>query len=306
MTLRPFGKTGINVSPIGLGTWAIGGDEWGPSDDDVSIGVIREAVARGATLIDTADVYGAGHSEELIARALSPADETIIVSKVGWDIYSDSSAAGGSETRYDDAYIDHAFAESQRRLGRNVIDVYLLHDPTVDVLRDPAPLAKLRAIREAGGIRWLGVSVGNEEEALVAIDQGIDVLEVPFNLVRDWARQRVLPLCAERGIAAIVREPLERGLLTGKYGQDATFAEGDHRGGKGAAWLASAQPAVERLTAVARDRNAKPAQVALAYCLAQPGASLAIVGARTLEQLTSNLAAVDVQLTEDELSRLQA
>jgi len=306
MTLRPFGKTGIKVSPIGLGTWAIGGDEWGPSDDAVSIDVIREAVARGVTLIDTADVYGAGHSEELVARALSPTDDVILVSKVGWDIYSDSSTAGGSGTRYDGAYIDHAFAESRRRLGRDVIDVYLLHDPTVDVLRDPAPLDKLRAIREVGGIRWLGVSVGSEEDAMVAIEQDIDVVELPFNLVRDWARHRVLPLCAERGIAAIVREPLERGLLTGKYGQNATFGAGDHRAEKGAAWLASAQPALERLTAVARDRGVMPAQVALAYCLSQPGASLAIVGARTVEQLTSNLAASDVQLTEDELSRLQA
>jgi aryl-alcohol dehydrogenase-like predicted oxidoreductase len=306
MTLRPFGSTGIDVSPIGLGTWAIGGDEWGPSDDAVSIRVIREAIDRGVNLIDTADVYGAGHSEELIARALTPTDDVTIVSKVGWDIYSDSSAAGGSGTRYDDAYIDRAFAETKRRLGRDVIDVYLLHDPTVDVLRDPAPLAKLRAIREAGGIRWLGVSVGSEEEALVAIEQGIDVIELPFNLVRDWARHRVLPRCAERGIAAIVREPLERGLLTGKYGEDATFAEGDHRAGKGAAWLASARPGLAKLTAVARDRGAAPAQVALGYCLAQPGVSLAIVGARTIEQLTSNLAAADVQLTEDELRRLQA
>lgn len=289
-----------------MGTWAIGGDEWGPSNDDVSISVIREAIDRGVNLIDTADVYGAGHSEGLIARALTPADDVTIVSKVGWDIYSDSSTAGGSGTRYDDDYIDRAFAESRRRLARDVIDVYLLHDPTVEVLRDPAPLAKLRAIREAGAIRWLGVSIASEEEALVAIEQEIDVIELPFNLVRDWARQCVLPLCAERGIAAIVREPLESGLLTGKYGADATFAEGDHRAGKGAAWLASARPALERLTGVARDRGLAPAQVALAYCLAQPGVSLAIVGARTVEQLASNLAAADVQLTEDELSRLQA
>jgi aryl-alcohol dehydrogenase-like predicted oxidoreductase len=306
MTLRPFGMTGIDVSPIGLGTWAIGGDEWGPSDDAVSIDVIREAIDQGVTLIDTADVYGAGHSEVLIARALTAADDVAIVSKVGWDIYSDGSTAGGSGTRYDDAYIDRAFAETRRRLRREVIDVYLLHDPTVDVLRDPAPLAKLRAIREAGGIRWLGVSIGSEEEALVAIERGIDVIELPFNLVRDWARHRVLPLCAERGIAVIAREPLERGLLTGKYREDATFPLGDHRAGKGAAWLASARPALAKLIAIARDRGVDPSQVALAYCLAQPGVSLAITGTRSREQLTSNLAAADVQLTEHELRRLQA
>lgn len=304
MKRRQFGKTGIEVSAIGLGTWAIGGDEWGPSDDAVSIAVIRQAVDRGVTLIDTADVYGAGHSEMLIKEALTPADNVVIVSKVGWDIYSPSSAAGGSGTRYDDAYIDRAFAESRRRLSRDVIDVYLLHDPSVEVLRHPGPLNKLRSLRDAGQIRWLGVSIGSEAEALVAIEKEIDVLELPFNLVRDWARRQVLPRCEERGIAVIVREPLERGLLSGKYGMDATFPEGDHRAGKGKLWLAAARPAIDRLATVAADRRLSPAQIALAYGLAQPAVSVVIVGARTVDQLATNLAAADVELTGEELRRL--
>ncbi|MDQ2943907.1 MAG: aldo/keto reductase, partial [Candidatus Dormibacteraeota bacterium] len=208
--------------------------------------------------------------------------------------------------RYDDEYIDRALAETRRRLGRDIVDVYLLHDPTVEVLRARDPLAKLREIREAGRIRWIGVSITTEEEALTAIEQDIDVLELPFNLVRDWARLRVLPEAADREIAVIVREPLERGLLTGKYRTDATFAEGDHRGGKGKDWLASAVPALEKLRVIARERETPVSRVALAYCLAQPGVSVVIVGSKTIEQLANNIGAVDLQLSEAEVRQLHA
>jgi aryl-alcohol dehydrogenase-like predicted oxidoreductase len=305
MRYRKLGRTGLEVSVIGLGTWSMGGDEWGPSDDQVSIDVLRAAVRAGVNVIDTADVYGLGHSEKLVAEAIPADSDVVVITKGGWDIYTDPPVVGGARRRYEADYLEYAVAQSQERLGRKRLDVYLLHNPTRADLAEHRPVETLRRLQAAGVIGVVGASVGSEDDARAAIEAGIDVIEVPFNLVRSWASS-VFAEAAAKQVAVVTREPLERGLLTGKYGPDAVFPEGDHRNDKGADWLRAAQPHVARVRAVAEARGCAPAQVAIAYPLSYPEVSSVFLGARTTAQLSTNVAAADVELTGSERDQLEA
>lgn len=305
MQPRPFGRTGRSVSPLGLGTWAMGGDEWGPSDDRRSLGVLRAAIDNGVSLIDTADVYGLGHSEELIGQVVPDRSGVVVVTKVGWDIVTEPRVVGGSRRRYDPPYLERAVADSLRRLRRATVDVLLLHNPTRADLTDGEALEMLRRLRARGDLRWIGASVGSEDDALAALEQEIEVLEVPFNLVRNWARG-LADRVRETGVALIAREPFERGLLTGKYGPDSIFPEGDHRGGKGRDWLMAAMPAAERVRRVAEQRGIAPSAVALGYPLAHPFVATSICGARSVEQLLANIEAASTPLSQAELRELEA
>lgn len=303
---RPLGRTGLQVSALGLGTWAMGGDEWGPSDEQQSLEILRATMAAGVTLIDTADVYGSGHSEELVGEAVPDGSGTTVVTKVGWDIYSEPHVVGGSRRRYDAPYIEHAFAESCRRLQRDRLDVYLLHNPTKADIEQGTGLATLRRLQETGRVRWIGASVGSEEDGKAAIDAGIDVLEVPFNVVRSWAARLLLPAAAARGVGLIAREPLERGLLTGKYGPDAQFAAGDHRRDKGPDWLLASQPHLRKVQGIADRHGCPPAHIAIAYPLSYPTVATTVAGARSMAQLTANMAGAATRLSALERSELEA
>lgn len=301
METRRLGRSGPTVSVLGLGTWAMGGDEWGPSDDQRSLEVLRAAVDQGITLIDTADVYGLGHSEELIAEAL-PADAPVrIITKAGWDIYTDPPVVGGAQRRYDAEYLDHAFEESRLRLRRPTVDVFLLHNPDAGDLASPELHATLRRFKEGGLARWVGVSVGSQEDAMAAIAANVDIVMLPFNAVRSWARH-VLDAATAAGVGLIGREPFERGLLTGSYGPDARFAAGDHRAEKGEAWLAGAQPAAARVRTVAERRGITMPEVAVGYPLSHGAIGSVVAGARSVQQLTENVAAAATRLPDAEVA----
>ena len=304
MRYRRLGTDGPVVSEVGLGTWSMGGDEWGASDDQISLDVLRAAVGAGVTMIDTADVYGLGHSEELIAEAVPADSEVVVVTKGGWDIYTDPPVVGGARRRYDAPYLEHAVTSSLKRLNRCQLDVYLLHNPTAEDLRRDRPFQTLSRLRKTGLLRWVGASVGSEADARAALDAGVHVLEVPLNLARRWAAG-VLEEARSRGVAILAREPLERGLLTGKYLRNPVFPEGDHRAGKGSEWIEAARGPAERVATMAKKAGCPAAQIAIAYPLSFPAVTSAVVGARTVAQLETNLQAVQVQLGESERTWLE-
>jgi aryl-alcohol dehydrogenase-like predicted oxidoreductase len=304
MEVRRFGQTGRMVSSLGLGTWQMGGDEWGPRDDQRSLDILRSAIAHGITLIDTADVYGMGHSEELIGEAVPIEVGALVVTKVGWDIYTDPPVVGGARQRYDASYLEHAAAESRRRLRRDRLDVCLLHNPTRPDLEDGSALRAMRELQARGWMSWIGASVGSEDDARAALEAGVDVLQVPFNVVRKWALV-ILPIAQTGGVAVIAREPFERGLLTGRYGPDATFPAGDHRAGKGRDWLLAAQPGASRVTELAARRDVPPTAIALAYGLSRPEVAATVAGATSVDQLLSNIEGARLRLTPAEMRALE-
>jgi aryl-alcohol dehydrogenase-like predicted oxidoreductase len=291
---RALGRTGLRVPAVGFGAWGIGGaagsiPAYGHTDDDVSRAVLRHAVARGVAFFDTADCYGDGHSERLLGEALAPVrDRVVLATKAGL-------RDAGRVHDCSPAHLRAALSGSLRRLGTDHVDVFLLHDPTPDDLRDPDVAATLRALRHDGWCRAVGASVKSPADVALAVEAlGADVVEVNFSLADQRVRALgMLELCAWHGVGVIARTPLCFGFLTGAVPADAAFGAGDHR----ARW----SPAQRRRWAEAPARFARllaadgvaatPAQQALRFCLAYGAVSTTIPGMLTVEQVDENAAA---------------
>jgi aryl-alcohol dehydrogenase-like predicted oxidoreductase len=310
MRTRPLGTTGFNVSEIAIGTWAFGGDEWGAADDAGAVATIRAAVAAGVTLVDTADVYGYGHSEELVAKALGSASDVLVCSKAGNDIYETPRQAGGGPKRFSAAYLDRAVEGSLRRLRRDAVDIYLLHNPGLDVLAEDEAMGALRAARDAGRVRCVGASVYTAAEGRAAIEVGrAEVLMITHNLISHGESLELLAIADAHGCAVVARSVLANGLLTGKYDASSTFGADDHRSHRGADWLASAAGKIDAIRPIAERHGIALRDLALAYALSDPRFASVVVGARSQAQLGDNLAAaalapLDVAVASD-LARLE-
>ena len=311
MRMRPLGTTGLDVSEIAIGTWAFGGDEWGAPDDAGAIATIRDAVAAGVTLIDTADVYGYGRSEELVAEALAgSASDVIVCSKAGNDIYDTPRQAGGGPKRFSASYLERAVEGSLRRLRRDAVDIYLLHNPSLDVLVEDEAMGALRAARAAGRVRFVGASVYTAAEGRAAIELGqADVVMITHNLINHEESNRLLAAAAARGCAVIARSVLANGLLTGKYDAGSSFAADDHRSHRGAEWLASAVARIDGILPIAERHDLALRDLALVYALSDPRLASVVIGARSEAQLNENLAAAALAPLDDavasDLARLE-
>lgn len=302
MEYRELGNTGLRVSVVGFGAWAIGGSGWGPVDDAVSLRALEEAIDLGVTLIDTADAYGPRHSEELVAKVLSGRrDRLVVATKVGNDFYQEPR-----RKNFEPAYVRFAVEQSLSRLGTDYIDIYQLHNPSEEVIRRGDTFAALDGLKAEGKIRFWGVSIGPDSEGMAAMASGNPAsLQVVYNLLRQEPARELFPQARARGVGIIARVPLASGLLTGKFGPDATFPPGDHRGNWKPEQLRANLERVEGLRFLARGRTL--AQAALRFAIADPAVSVVIPGAKTAEQVRENVAALDVPaLTDEELERARA
>ncbi len=294
MNLRPLGRTGLNVSEIGFGAWAIGGS-WGPSDDETSLSALRTAVAAGVTFIDTADVYGDGRSERLVGTVLRDHPELTVATKAGRRL--DPHTADGY------ADLEPFIDRSLRNLGVEAIDLLQLHCPPTDVYYRPDVFEALDGLVHAGKIKHYGVSVERVEEALKAIEfPGVETVQVIFNTFRQRPTELFFPQAMARNVGVIVRVPLASGLLTGKFTHDTKFEADDHRrfNRHGEAFdvgeTFAGVPYEVGLEAVEELRHLVPkgvtmAQFALRWILMFPAVSTVIAGARTPSQAIDNAAA---------------
>ena len=304
METRRLGKTDLQVSVVGLGTWALGGDFFGAVDDDQSVRAIQAAVDSGINLVDTAPAYGAGHAEEVVGRALEGRrDRVVVATKVG------VLREGGEFIRnLKPESIRKEIDDSLRRLRVDVIDLYQVHWPDTDTPLEDS-LEELARIREAGKFRYLGVSnFGPELMDRAAAVTEIVSLQPHYSLLRRDIERDALPYCRERGLGVLSYGTLAGGILTGKFREIPKFEEGDRRGDfydffKEPVW-SRVQGLLDVLGTIADERGRTTAQVAVRWAVQQPGITTALVGAKTPEQARSNAEAGDWELSADELRRI--
>lgn len=224
MRKRPLGKTTLQVSELALGTWGLSGDGYGPVSEVEVDRVIDRALAVGIDLFDTADVYGRGEMERRLGKRLKDAGATYVVTKIGTDL------EGLPPTkRFDPAYLRTAFERSQERLARDVVDVVLLHNPTVAAMRAKEPLAYLKELKEAGKIRAFGVSAGSADVARSALRDEVDVIEIAYNAFLPGDLHEVAVDVSESGAGVLARSVLAHGLLAGQWSSEREFYPNDHR-----------------------------------------------------------------------------
>jgi len=305
MHYRSLGRTGLKVSSISFGAWAIGGT-WGEVDDADSMRALHRAVEKGVNFFDTADVYGDGRSEKLLARLKKETKETItIATKAGRRIMPPSKEA------YSRANLTSFVERSLQNLGSETIDLLQLHGPPPDVYYMPEVFGVLDDLARAGKIRFYGVSVERVEEALMAIEYpALQSIQIIFNAFRQRPAELFFAEAKRREVGVIVRLPLSSGMLTGKMSRSTKFAEGDHRlfNRDGAAFDKGETfsgvdydvglEAVDELRALV-PAGVSMAQWALRWILMHDAVTCAIPGAKRPEQVDDNAAAADLPPLSD-------
>ncbi|RPJ24132.1 MAG: aldo/keto reductase [Chloroflexi bacterium] len=313
MQYRELGRTGWSVSTISFGTWAIGGT-WGDVKDEESLAALRRALDLGVNFFDTADGYGDGHSEQLLARLRKERSEPFyIATKIGRGL--DPHVAAGYTKENLTAFVER----SLKNLEVEALDLLQLHCPPTEVYYMPEVFDALDELLKAGKLRHYGVSVEKVEEALKAIEYpNVQTVQIIFNIFRQRPLDLFFGEAQRRKVGILARVPLSSGMLTGKMTQKSTFQEDDHRqfNRQGAAFdrgetfsgldYEIGLQAVEELRALVPGGMSMP-QMALRWILMAPAVTCAIPGAKRPEQVEENVKAADLPaLSEETMTQVRA
>lgn len=304
MKYRTLGKTGLRVSTIGLGTMVHAG-HFGPMKDSESLSAIETALDLGVNFIDTSDAYGAGYSESQLGQALKGKRDQVIIATKGGNVMVGPNRG---KRIFEPDYISRVMDESLQRLQIDTIDLYQLHNPTVEVIERGAVWEVLERAKQAGKIRHYGVSINSMEEGIAAVKDGrAETIQVEYNLLAQEPAEKIFPLAHQANIGIIARVPLRRGILTGKMtvADEQRFTGEDLRARsfKGAA-LAKELAKAEELRFLVHSAEKTLGQVAIAFCIAHPAVSVVIPGARNAEQMRENGAAAEIEITTADLARI--
>jgi aryl-alcohol dehydrogenase-like predicted oxidoreductase len=307
MQTRQFGKTDMQITPLGLGTWAIGGKDWGSQDDQESIHTIQRAIDLGINWIDTAPAYGLGHSEQIVGKAIKGRpDQPYIFTKCSlvWDDQGEITSSLKADS------IRREIEGSLKRLNVDVIDLYQIHwpNPEEEIEEGWSILAKLQ---QEGKVRAIGVSNFNVEQ-IQRIQKIAPTasLQSPYSLLRREIEKDILPLCEQEHIAVIVYSPMESGLLSGTITKERIekLPEEDwrrHSPEFNEPRLSHNQKLVDLLTEISYPHNVPAGAVAIAWTLHNPAVTGAIVGARQPAQIEDLLIAAEFRLSESEMDQIK-
>jgi aryl-alcohol dehydrogenase-like predicted oxidoreductase len=307
MKYRKLGSKGPIVSTVGFGAWGISGRDWGKTDDKSSKKAIHAALDAGVTFIDTADVYGFGHSEELIRQVLDERPDKhkiVIASKAGNNFYPYIGQEHRTTPFNNDYSVKHlvfAVEQSLKRLNIDALDILQLHSPGLDILEKDEPWLALEQLKKSGKIKHAGWSVQSFGEVTQAHilelhHQLIDIIQVRYNLLERTAEEILFPMALKYGTGVIVRIPLLFGLLSGKFNNTTTFGDNDHR-------RLNLSP--EKLTAYMKDYDSykplfdkypdlTPVQISLRFCISNPACHVVIPGGKTPKQVYENVVASEL------------
>lgn len=311
LQMRLLGRTGLKISEIGFGAWGIGGGYtiagrgigYGTTDDAISLAALQRAFELGVNFVDTADAYGAGHSEELIGKAIKLSPRRVhVATKVG-TVRRDPEASIKDFSRN---YIKVACNRSLERLGVTIIDLYQLHNPPLAVIENNEIWDTLRELKDTSKIAHYGISVGSPQEGILAIEKGeAETVQVIYNLLDREAAKDLFAVAERKSVGIIARSPLVSGLLAGKIAPSHRFAENDHR--KDAYPPDKLEPLLQRVETFRflETGGRTLGQAALRFSLAHPAVSVVIPGIKTPAQAEENVHAAFVKnLSEDELKRI--
>ena len=320
MQMRKLGNTEFQISPIGLGAWAMGGGGWtfgwGPQDDNESIAAIHRALELGINWIDTAAVYGLGRSEQVVARALaevSSSDRPLVFTKCSlvWD------ERGNISHNLEPASLRNEVESSLKRLRIETIDLYQIHWPNFTGGESPsggieAAWETLTEMRQTGKVRYIGVSNFNTRE-LERVGQIAPVSshQPPYSMLRRGVEDEILPYCGAHNIGVIVYSPMQSGLLSGTMTRDriAALPKDDWRLTKAPEFqeprLSRNLRLVEQLRTIGKRHGRSPGEVAIAWTLRRPEVTAAIVGARRPGQVEGFIGAAEFRLSKEELDEIQ-
>lgn len=300
METRKLGKSEIEITPIIMGTWQAGKKMWAGIEDTETIKAIRNAFDYGITTIDTAEVYGDGHSEQIVAKALSDVrDQVIYATKVF-----------ANHLKYEQ--VIEACNNSLKNLQTDYIDLYQIHWPAGTWNSEIVPIEEtmkaLNYLKQQGKIRSIGVSNFSRTQLEEACQYGqIDSLQPPYSLFWRHIEKETLPYCVENNISILAYSSLAQGILTGKFGANPQFAENDHRA-KNKLFQPQHWPRVQKalseLRPFADKYNCTLGQLAIAWLIAQPNTN-AIVGARNAEQVKGNAQASHLKISQEDLAKIE-
>jgi aryl-alcohol dehydrogenase-like predicted oxidoreductase len=314
MRVRTLGKTGIKVSEVGFGAWAIGGPAelgglavgWGEADDSDSTRALEAAFDEGINFYDTADVYGMGHSEELLARVFGRRRAQVVIASKGGNL---TDEAGQWQKIFTGTFLARRVEDSLRRLRTDYIDLYQLHTPRTDEEYEQALTSAetLNRLVEQGKLRAYGLSIGPVEHGLRQIDQGFGAtIQVVYNALERAPEAKLLPAAKQADYGIIPRVPLASGFLTGKYTSGAQFDTQDHRSRLTAEQKQDWAEKANRLKPIAAELGVTLAQLALQYILASDAVSVVIPGARNEAQARQNAAAGNLPpLSDSAVARIR-
>ncbi len=300
MEKRILGKSELKITPILMGTWQAGKRGWAGIEDEETIKAIRAAFEAGITTVDTAEVYGEGYSERIVAQALADVrDQAVYATKVF-----------ANHLKYD--LVIEACHRSLTNLQTEYIDLYQIHWPSgtwdSEIVPIEETMSALNFLKEQGKIRAIGVSNFSRTQLEEACQYGqIDSLQPPYSLFWRQVEKDALPYCKDNNISILAYSSLAQGILTGKFGRNHQFAEGDHRAKnrlfQEENWQ-RVEVALAQLRPLAEKYQCTLAQLAIAWLIAQPNTN-AIVGARNAQQATANAKAAEVKISPEDLGRIE-
>jgi aryl-alcohol dehydrogenase-like predicted oxidoreductase len=313
MRYRKLGDTDINVSEVGFGVWTVSTGWWGEVDEARSVDLLRKAFGKGINYFDTADTYGSGLGETILADAFGGMRDRVVIStKIGYDFYNHTARRGQQERPQDwsEDFIRFALEQSLKRLGTDYIDFLQLHNTKMDAVENDGLFGLMEEFKEEGKIRAYGVALGPKigwlEEGVRAMrERDIAGVQMIYNLLEQDPGRGLIEAARETNTGLVVRVPHSSGMLEGRYDENTTFAKNDHRRHRPKEWLLDGLKKVEQLGFLTESGERTLGQAALKFALAAPEIASTLPNIYDEAQLEEFAAAPDTpDLSAEELSRV--
>jgi aryl-alcohol dehydrogenase-like predicted oxidoreductase len=313
MKYRNLGNTDISVSEVGFGVWTVSTGWWGEVVDDRSVRLLRQAHERGINYFDTADTYGSGKGETLLADAFGHMrGEVVISTKIGYDFYNHTARRGQQERPQDwsEDFLRFALEQSLKRLDTDYIDFLQLHNTKMDAAENDALFALMETFKDEGKIRAYGAALGpkigwRDEGVKMMRERDLAVVQMIYNLLEQDPGRDLIETARDTDTSLVVRVPHSSGMLEGKYDENTTFGENDHRRHRPKEWLTTGLKKVGQLSFLTDSGGRTLGQAALKFVLASPEVASTLPNIYDEEQIEEfSVTSETPDLTEDELSRV--